>query len=221
MKAVVLGLYNTFCDLVSSYPQSLFWYNIKIPSLLFSCPGVASSLRAPIGSFVHGISQTRILEWVAFPSPGDLHDPGINPWSPSLQADSLPSKPSGKTKLCSWRLKASENLTKCWGRIYQDSQQDYVDSRPSTRPPCKAWHILDAEYRVAAVIVFALVIISFPFCLLLGGITDSSELGPDSSLPSSAILSTPCTVISPWAFHQCRLNLFLSPKDSKTWGQVS
>ena len=31
-----------------------------------------------------------------FPSPGDLPDPGIDPWSPALQADSLPSEPPGK-----------------------------------------------------------------------------------------------------------------------------
>ena len=31
-----------------------------------------------------------------FPSPGDLPDPGIEPRSPALQADSLPSKPLGK-----------------------------------------------------------------------------------------------------------------------------
>ena len=30
------------------------------------------------------------------PSPGDLPDPGIKPGSPALQADSLPSEPSGK-----------------------------------------------------------------------------------------------------------------------------
>ena len=29
------------------------------------------------GSSVHGISQARILEWVAFPSPGDLPHPGM------------------------------------------------------------------------------------------------------------------------------------------------
>ena len=32
----------------------------------------------------------RILEWVAYPSPADLPDPGIEPGSPALQADSLP-----------------------------------------------------------------------------------------------------------------------------------
>ena len=50
------------------------------------------------GSSIHGIFQARILEWVAFPSPGDLLDPGIEPWSPALQADSLPFEPPGKPK---------------------------------------------------------------------------------------------------------------------------
>ena len=31
-----------------------------------------------------------------FPSPGDLPDPGIKPWSPALLADSLPPEPPGK-----------------------------------------------------------------------------------------------------------------------------
>ena len=31
----------------------------------------------------------RRLEWIAFPSPVDLPDPGIEPGSPALQADSL------------------------------------------------------------------------------------------------------------------------------------
>jgi len=35
-----------------------------------------------------GILQTRILEWVAMPSPKDLSNPGIKPRSPALQADS-------------------------------------------------------------------------------------------------------------------------------------
>ena len=33
-----------------------------------------------------------------FPSPGDLPNPGIEPWSPALRADSLPSEPLGKPK---------------------------------------------------------------------------------------------------------------------------
>ena len=38
---------------------------------------------------VHGICQARILEWVAFPSPGDLPHSGTEPRSPALQASSL------------------------------------------------------------------------------------------------------------------------------------
>ena len=40
---------------------------------------------SPPGSSVHGIFQARVLEWVAFPSPGDLPDSGIEPGSPALQ----------------------------------------------------------------------------------------------------------------------------------------
>ena len=47
-------------------------------------------------SCVHGILQARILEWVAFPSPGDLLDPGTEPGCPALQADSLLVEPPGK-----------------------------------------------------------------------------------------------------------------------------
>ena len=42
---------------------------------------------------VHGILQARILGWVAFPSPGDLPNPGIKPRSPALQAYSWPAEP--------------------------------------------------------------------------------------------------------------------------------
>ena len=38
----------------------------------------------------------RILEWVAFPSPGDLPNTGIEPGSHTLQAASLPAEPPGK-----------------------------------------------------------------------------------------------------------------------------
>ena len=44
---------------------------------------------------VHGILQARILEWVPFPSPGDLPNPGIKPRSPALQADALSAELPG------------------------------------------------------------------------------------------------------------------------------
>ena len=38
----------------------------------------------------------RILEWVAYPFSRDLPDPGSEPGSPALQADSLPAELPGK-----------------------------------------------------------------------------------------------------------------------------
>ena len=47
---------------------------------------------------VHGILQARILEWVAFPFFRGSPTSGIEPRSPTLQADSLPAEPQGKPK---------------------------------------------------------------------------------------------------------------------------
>ena len=59
-----------------------------------SCP----TLWDPMAYTVHGILQARMLEWVAFPSPEDLPNPGIESRSPTFQADSLPAEPQGKPR---------------------------------------------------------------------------------------------------------------------------
>ena len=43
-----------------------------------------------------GFSRQEYWNGLPFPSPGDLPNPGIEPGSPALQADSLPSEPPGK-----------------------------------------------------------------------------------------------------------------------------
>ena len=53
----------------------------------------------PPGSSVHGISQARILKWVAIPSPGDLPNPEIEPASPALADSFFTTKPPGKPNL--------------------------------------------------------------------------------------------------------------------------
>ena len=78
------------CDL-----KSLKYMYLVTPSCPTLCDPMDCSLP---GSSVHGILQVRILEWVTMTSPGDLPDPGMNPRSPALQEDSLPSEPSGKPK---------------------------------------------------------------------------------------------------------------------------
>ena len=42
-------------------------------------------------------SRQEYWSGMPFPSLGDLPDPGIEPGSPELQADSLPSEPPGNT----------------------------------------------------------------------------------------------------------------------------
>ena len=41
-------------------------------------------------------SRQEYWSGLPFPSPGDLQDPGFEPRSPALQADSIPSEPPGK-----------------------------------------------------------------------------------------------------------------------------
>ena len=43
-----------------------------------------------------GFSREEYWSGLRFPSSGDLPDPGIEPVSPALQADSLPPEPPGK-----------------------------------------------------------------------------------------------------------------------------
>ena len=60
------------------------------------------------GSSVHGISQAEYWSGLPFPSPGDLPNPGIEPGSPALWADSLLSEPLGK--------QAPKERKREWGR---------------------------------------------------------------------------------------------------------
>ena len=45
-----------------------------------------------------GFSRQEYWRGLLFPSPEDLPDPGIEPGSPTLEADTLPSEPPGKSK---------------------------------------------------------------------------------------------------------------------------
>ena len=71
-------------------------------SCLTLCNPIGYSLP---GSSIHGISQARILEWVAFLSPGDLPDSGIKTTFLALAGRFFTVEPPGKplensTELC-------------------------------------------------------------------------------------------------------------------------
>ena len=42
------------------------------------------------------VSRQEYWSGLPFPSPGDLPDPGVEPTSPALQSDALPSESPGK-----------------------------------------------------------------------------------------------------------------------------
>ena len=70
---------------------------------LFATPW-AVAYQAPLSM---GFSRQEYWSGLSFPSPGDLPNPGIEPGSPALQADALPSEPLGKPILPSRILEMS------------------------------------------------------------------------------------------------------------------
>ena len=59
---------------------------------LFETPGTVAYQASPS----RGFSRQEYWNGLPFPSPGDLPNPGIEPGSPALEADTLTSEPPGK-----------------------------------------------------------------------------------------------------------------------------
>ena len=77
-------LVNTYCFIFRVLP-----FEVKFTQ---SCPTLATPWTVAPGSSVHGILQARILEWVAISFSRGHSQPRIEPESPALQADSLPTE---------------------------------------------------------------------------------------------------------------------------------
>ena len=79
----------------SEITKSWKWsHEVKSLSLvwLFATPWTVAYQAPPS----LGFSRQEYWSGLPFPSPGDLPNPGIEPGSPTLQADALPSEPPGK-----------------------------------------------------------------------------------------------------------------------------
>ena len=57
-----------------------------------------------------GFPRQDYWSGLPFPSPGDLPDRGIEPGSPALQADSLPTEPPGKPRANGVKCKGIKRL---------------------------------------------------------------------------------------------------------------
>ena len=72
------------------------WKKVKVKSLgrvqLFATPWTVTYQAL----WSMGFSRWEYWNGLPFPSLGDLPNPGIEPWSPALQTDALPSEPLGK-----------------------------------------------------------------------------------------------------------------------------
>ena len=81
-------------EMVGGGVEREFIYRCELLSCvqLFATPWTVAH-QAPLSMEV---SRQKHWSRQPFPSPGDLPDPGIEPWFPALQADSLPSEPPGK-----------------------------------------------------------------------------------------------------------------------------
>ena len=75
-------------------------WKMKVKSLsrvwLFATPWTVACQAPP----PMGFSRQEYWSGSLFPSQGDLPDPGIEPWSPTLQIDALLSEPPGKAWQC-------------------------------------------------------------------------------------------------------------------------
>ena len=90
-------------SLSPSLPPSVTVYSVLVAQLCLTlCDPMDCSQP---GSSVHGIFQQGYWSGLPFPSSWDLPDPGIEPQSPALKTDSLPTGLPGNTMCILWNKK--------------------------------------------------------------------------------------------------------------------
>ena len=88
-----------------------------------------------------------MLERVAIPSPGDLPNPGIEPGSPALQADSLPSEsPAPGPHLTSLKSKSQKDQFALVLLSFNLESKFYLDSRSKKSQTQKQrWKVVEGS----------------------------------------------------------------------------
>ena len=91
--------------------QTLYSFVLVLCLVTQWCPTLCNKLtvahQAPLSM---QIFQARILDWVAMPYPRGLPNPGIEPRSPTLQVDSLPSDFCEIYCQVSWKVLVTFNI---------------------------------------------------------------------------------------------------------------
>ena len=95
-----------------------------------------------------GFSRQEYWSGLPCPPPGDLLDPGIEPRSSTLQADSLPAEPQGKPKNTGVPIPSPEDLTDPGIKLGSPALQvDFLPAELPGKPKCnlKCLHKREAE----------------------------------------------------------------------------
>ena len=126
---------------LGSNPNSAIYCSVKVTQ---SC----STLCVPTDYTVHGILQTRILEWVAFPFSRGYSPPRDWTQVSSIARDSLSAETQGKLEntgmdslsLLQWIFLTQElnwGLLHCRWILYQPSYQESLGNLPSKPHFCE------------------------------------------------------------------------------------
>ena len=92
--------------------QEVKWSKVKsLSRVQLSATPWAVAYQAP---WSMGFSRQEYWSGLPFPSPGDLPNPGIEPGSPTLYADALPSELPGKSKSKKSRSITNSGRRFCW-----------------------------------------------------------------------------------------------------------
>ena len=97
--SLLISLWAKFSNLLfyQNFPRNTLmkmWSEWKSLSCVW--PFVTQWTAAHQAPLSMEFSRQEYWSGLPFPSPGDLPDPGIQPRSPALPADSLPTEPAGK-----------------------------------------------------------------------------------------------------------------------------
>ena len=120
-KGVHQGYILSLC-LFKLYTEWVKWVKSLSRVWLFATPWTIA-YKAPLSM---EFSRQEYWNGLPFPSPGDLPDPGIEPGSPALQADALPSEPPEKSTWCICRIhhaKCRAGWSISWNQDFQEKYQ--------------------------------------------------------------------------------------------------
>ena len=102
-----------------------------------------------------GLSRQEYWSGLPFLSPGDFPDPEVKPGSPALQENSLPSEPSGKTKLKPHKWKLFDHTKGNGQRIHlnrtkQSESQSVMSDSLQPHGLYSPWNSPSQDYGVSS-----------------------------------------------------------------------